>query len=374
MSYKVALVLSVLASSALCGTARAQSQANVVQISTEPAGLAFRVDGQPFTGVGDFAWPTGSKHEVSAFYLDNSFSVGKRYAFKGWITNLSSASSTLQPITADPGLKWIKLQFEPSYRLIINLIDCPAAGQPCASAGRVQVNNAVYDRYTELWFSANSSVNAKVFPNDGYVFTGWAQIPGGARPTSFDITFLMVEPGQVAPSFQNTNSARVGVNIQTIPPNLRILADRVPYAPPIALEWGWGTVHTIGVDPVQIENGITYVFDSWSDGGDINHDVTVPNQTIPISFMARFVPAVFATFSTSPAGLRLNIDGGLNFPESGFAWKPGSTHRIIAPATQTDSRGQKYRFVSWSNGKPAAFDYVVGNTNERFTATYRLVG
>ena len=125
--------------------------------------------------------------------------------------------------------------------------------------------------------------------------------------------------------------------------------------------------------PVQIENGIAYVFDSWSDGGGINHDITIPNQTTSLSFTANFVPAVFGTFATSPAGLKLSVDGGFNFPESGFAWKPGTTHRISAPPTQTDARGSKYRFVSWSNGKPATFDHVVGQTDERFMATYQPV-
>ncbi len=289
-------------------------------------------------------------------------------------TRSKDGSRTSVPLPAppadhgDPGLKWIKLQFEASYRLIINLIDCPVPGQPCASAGRVQVDQAVYDRYTELWLAANASVNAKVFPNAGYIFTGWAQIPGGARPTSFDITFVMVEPGQLAPGFENTNSARVGSIFKhsAEPPHTR--RSRSVFTSDSGMGLGDGP-HSWRRSRSDREWHY-YVFDSWSDGGDINHDVTVPNQTIPISFMARFVPAVFTTFSTSPAGLRLSIDGGLNFPNRALR---GSRGPFIAfrAATQTDSHGQKYRFVSWSNGKPAAFDYVVGNTNERFTATYQ---
>jgi uncharacterized protein (TIGR03437 family) len=83
---------------------------------------------------------------------------------------------------------------------------------------------------------------------------------------------------------------------------------------------------------------------------------------------------VYATFATSPPGLKLSIDGAPNFPEAGFAWAPGTKHTIAAPATQTDAQGRRYRFASWSNGKPASFDHTVGSQNERFTAVYQVLG
>ena len=138
--------------------------------------------------------------------------------------------------------------------LTVNLIDCPDSA-PCASTGRVQLNTGLFDRYAELWLPANSKVLATAFPNAGYIFTGWAQIPGGRGLQCFNIAFELTEPGQLAPIFQNANATKVGVNIRCNPPNLRVFADRTPYTPTMNLEWGWGTVHTIGVDPVQIENG-----------------------------------------------------------------------------------------------------------------------
>ena len=357
----------VLASS----PARAQS-INTVHVYTEPAGLVFYVDGQGFTNSADFSWPATSKHDINSVDQDNGSVYGGKFAYQGWTTNLGSG---LGPITADPSLQWVKLRFGARYRLTINLISCPDPKQVCPSPGRVEVSGTPYEQFAQIYLPAGGTVEAKAFPNSGYIFTGWGQVPGLGRPTAFIINFVMpAGPAQLAPEFQVANAAKVDANLQTIPPNLRLLVDRTSYGPPINLEWGWGTVHSLGTDRVQVENGTTYVFDSWSDGGAINHDIQVPNQSGPLNFTAKFVPAVFGIFSTSPPGLKLSIDGAPNFPESGFAWAPGTVHKISAPATQTDAQGRKYRFVSWSNGKPAAFDYTVGTTDERLTASYQAVG
>ena len=102
MSNKVLLTLAVLGCGVLCSPLWAQSQVNVVKIFTSPPGLIFRVDGQPFAGSADFAWPANSKHEVFAYEEDNNNHVGERYGAPCWLTNLSEVCSNIQPITAIP--------------------------------------------------------------------------------------------------------------------------------------------------------------------------------------------------------------------------------------------------------------------------------
>src|SRR5205807_2079443 len=112
----------------------------------------------------------------------------------------------------------------------------------------------------------------------------------------------------------------IQVTLQTQPPDLQILADRTPYVSKVNLEWGWATTHTLGALPAQSYAGIAYVFDSWSDGGAINHDFKVPAGMDSIVFTAKFLPAATVGFVTSPPGLALSIDARQNWLNYNFVW------------------------------------------------------
>jgi len=360
----------------LCSQALAQTAGNVVQVSTQPPGLYFQVDGQSYIGAASFTWPATSKHVVTSYDQNQTTTVGVAYAFQGWVTNLGSSPSMSEPITDDPSLQSIQLVFNTSDAVTIMLIDCPDPTQPCPAAGTVQVNGQSYDRRTQILLPQNTTVHAQAFPNSGYIFTGWGQVTGlGAVATAFDITFTLTGPTELTPLFQPANSAQVQTSVQTVPPGLQILADGAPFTGAATLQWGWGTTHSLGANPVQVSLGVTYVFDSWSDGGAINHNVVVPAQAGTLSFTANFVPGSYVTFGTSPGGLSLSIDGRQNWPSYAFVWDPGTSHQISAPATQTDAQGRMYQFVSWSNGKPAAFTYTAGPApgGDIVTAVYQVL-
>jgi uncharacterized protein (TIGR03437 family) len=366
----------LLAWAAAVPLAQAQSSINNVRVYTDPPSAYFQVDGQNFIGSATFLWPATSKHVVTSY--DQSEAVpGAQFVYQGWISNLNSTVSTSEPITADPSLQWIKLVFVASYLVTIDMVNCPDPAQPCASPGTVVLNGVSYSSRAQLYVAATGSVHAQAFPNSGYIFVGWGPIPGvPTAQTAFDITFQLTGPTQLSPNFQPATAIQTQVNVVTTPPQLQILLDRTAYVTPINLEWGWGTVHSLGAIPVQVAQGVTYVFSSWSDGGAINHDYTVASQAGAINLMANFVPASVDAFQTSPAGLTLSIDGQQNWPSYNFAWLPGSTHQISAPATQNDAQGHPYRFVSWSNGQPAAFTYsaIPAPGGDRLTATYQPVG
>ncbi len=349
---------------------QAQSAGNSVRIYTEPAGVYFTVDGETLVSTVNLLWPATSKHVISSY--DQTISPGTRFLFDGTLhTNLGDVKAGV-PITADPALKWIKLTFKAEYLLTYDLPDCPASVNPCPSGGTI---NGL-DRRTQVWIGAGSVVKAVAVPNDGYIFVGWGTVWQLGSPTQFIISFPMQGPLTLTAFFQPANSVKTQVNVMTEPPQLQVLLDRTPYTAPVNLEWGWNTTHSLGANPVQVGQGVTYVFESWSDGGAINHDIQVPSRSGAINLMARFVPATIVGFQTTPPGLALSVDGRQNWPNYNFAWLPGSTHQISAPATQTDAQGHKYRFVSWSNGKPASFDFTAGPApgNDRVTAVYQIVG
>jgi uncharacterized protein (TIGR03437 family) len=186
----------------------------------------------------------------------------------------------------------------------------------------------------------------------------------------------MVGPISLLPVFTSIGVQLTSVTLQTDPQELTVIVDSVRLTPPVTLEWGWSTVHHIAVDPNQTVRGVAYVFQSWSDGGDFSHDVPVPSPSPPITLTAHFVPAHTVRFSTSPPNLKLTVDGRQDWVNYGFAWLPGSVHRVSAPTSQTDALGRRYRFVSWSDGQPASFDYKAGAPagDLQVVATYQLLG
>ena len=256
MSKRVVPALTVVCGLFVCLAAQAQTAGNVVRVYTNPAGVAFSVDGQTYYGQASFPWPANSKHVVTS---QNLTSAGTNLTFKGWVTNLNSTAepSMAEPITADPALQWIELVFDSTYSVTIMLVDCPDPTQPCLGAGTVQVNGVTYDRKTVLNLEANSQVDARAFPNSGYIFTGWAQIDGlRSRGDLFRCPFTLTGATELAPYFQPTSAAQVQTNIQTVPPNMQVYADSSPFTGPVSLEWGWGTTHTIGTNPVQQNLGV----------------------------------------------------------------------------------------------------------------------
>ena len=364
---------------------------NSVRVYTQPPGLQFTIDGQYFFGSTDYLWPANSKH-VIAGYDQRSVDFNTRFTYMDWVSNLApGVLNTLQPITADPNLQWIRLDFKPEYLLTVKIFDC--SGYPdgaCPSAGQVSLASVgnppdppavacgtVNSRDCSTWLPAGSTVQAQAFPSSGYIFTGWGPLVGQPQPmslTPFQITFTMTAGEQLSPMFFPARP--IQVNLQTQPPNLQILADRTPYYAPVNLEWGYDTTHTLGTLPSQSYLGKPYAFDSWSDGGAINHDYKMPAGPSAVTVTANFLPAATVAFLTSPPGLSLGIDGRLNWQTYNFIWAAGSAHAISAPAMQTDAQGHKYRFDSWSNGKPEAFSYTVADppVDDRVTARYQALG
>jgi len=353
--------------------ASAQSTGNSVRIYTEPAGLYFRVDGQIYQGAADLLWPATSKHVITSY---DQQSPGTRFLLHGITSNLGNLNLKEFPrgelgtlITADPAWKWIRVEFDTEYLLTYGLPDCRPL-EPCPGGGTI--NGLDRQPETPVWTRAGASVSAIARPNDGYIFAGWGFVWQLGHPTQFIISFPMLGPLTLTAFFQPAST----VNVITEPPEIEVLLDRTRYVAPVSLQWGWNTTHSLGVNPVQVARSVTYIFDSWSDGGAINHDFHVTSQAGAINLMAKFVPASLVSFHTSPSGLALSVDGRRNWPSYNFAWLPGSTHQVSAPATQTDAQGRKYHFVSWSNGKAASFDYVAGDApaNDHLTALYEPVG
>jgi uncharacterized protein (TIGR03437 family) len=347
-----------------------------IRIFTKPAGATFYVDEQFYTNEVTLLWPANSKHFIRTDPLQSGIGYKQLYKFNGTTSNLGSCPMTPLPLTADPAVTYCELDFTLSYAATLSFFPCKdPSGCASTSPGTVKMNGSIFTADTEQYYTAGSSVTLEAYPASGWIFTGWGMMPGVPAATAFQTRFTLNQPQVIHPLFQSARA--IGIAIDTQPAGLQLLIDRTPVQAPKSYEWGWGTDHQVGVIPVQRDNfGNMMVFESWSDGGAINHTYQMTGEaSSPVSLSAKFVPGAAVTFLTSPPGLTLSIDGRKNWQSYNFTWPQGATHAVSAPLTQTDAQGKLYKFVSWSNGGAADQHYTVASApdDQRITATYQPV-
>ena len=87
------------------------------------------------------------------------------------------------------------------------------------------------------------------------------------------------------------------------------------------------SVHTVGANSPQKDKfGKLWAFQSWSDGGELNHAYTVASLNHPASLTAKFIPAAGVSILTLPVGLKIKVDGQYNVLNPYyFAWGIGET-------------------------------------------------
>jgi len=329
--------------------AAAQDALPVTRISASAKDARFQVDGSWFIGSALFTWPAGSKHVLTTYDWQYAYGNPKaRYVFRGWNTAAGPLAS-LAPsatITADPAIPWYNAELTTQYAVSLVFFRC--GDPPCDGPGTVWVNfvaPAGYSQDTDVWIDAGSTVSLQAVPSPGYLFTGW--LNGPSAPL---FSLVLNAPVTVYPTFARARPVQLG----TVPGGLQLLADRAPVYPPLELEWGWNTVHTLSAPSPQRDalHGRLWVLQSWSDGGAASHTYPVEPGIVPVSVVATFAPAVTATVLTEPAGLMLTGDGQDVASPHNWYWAPGETHTLAAPARQTDAAGGSWVFRAWSNGAP----------------------
>ncbi|HEV3470498.1 MAG TPA: PQQ-dependent sugar dehydrogenase [Pyrinomonadaceae bacterium] len=85
----------------------------------------------------------------------------------------------------------------------------------------------------------------------------------------------------------------------TSPPGLALTLDGQPLSAPASVEGVAGMRRTLGVVSPQRVDGVTYEFDSWSDGGAATHDITTPDAdtTYTANFVVKQTPTPLLRFS-----------------------------------------------------------------------------
>jgi uncharacterized protein (TIGR03437 family) len=350
----------------------AHAQSSVTQVNTNPNGALYSVDGQSTTQPTSAVWPDGSAHVLSVGETTQAGLIGEQLVFQQWKWAQGSFLNPTITITADPAIDSYTAVFAVSYALSVSFNLCSGTG--AAGPGTVYVNQTPTTCDEQVYFPAGAAVTVQAIPNPGYVFAGWYSATNQAI-IGFQSTVTLNAPTTVYPHF----APALNINLATSPAGLQVLADTSTITTPYTLQWGLGTIHSVGAISPQLDSsGNPWVFSSWSDGGAPNHAYTVPQTNGNATLTATYGPGVGAVFQTSPPLLNITVDGASNRPPYNFYWGVGETHTFSAPAQQTDSTGHVWGFSGWSNGGPASQSLTVAasaiGVGYRLIATYAPVG
>src|SRR5579859_1646067 len=147
-------LLILLTFGGMCLQAQTSS---TITISTNPSGARFLVDGTLHSTAATLNWPTGSVHTV-AFITDGplpgqaagsliqtSLDGGTKWAFAGWIDNLSlilPSADPVQVITANPNITSLTAQLTVSYKVNLNYFSSGIPNDPntppsCGAPGAI---------------------------------------------------------------------------------------------------------------------------------------------------------------------------------------------------------------------------------------------
>lgn len=422
----VAKSLKRLAILGLLTCAGAWAQTSVpVRVGLSIPGPIFLVDGQAYTTPQIFQWTVGSNHQV--YFLqtnepDGTLSIhqyqqtpGVRYTFGGWslVGQATPASQgvvlsvTVGPTLTDVLGSVIKelalyLYFSGNTDPSLACSSTPVANDP--REGVVIAGAGCFGAPATVWVSPGP-MNLSAAPFPGFIFSNWV-INGNIIPTQ-SFTYEVVIPASITPVFIKAKRVRIRSN----PLGLSLLVDHQvvkpgpilngpysgdPYCPidysllPVSFPVGYvplcvgdfdyppGSQHVLGAPDVQTDSqGVPWIFTGFSNGLGQDGIYTANSDVNTVDVIdANFVRGVLTNVQTSPAGLKVNVDGQDDAAATRRIWGAAQTHHLIAPATQTDASGHLYKFAGWSQGGAADQTYTVpaGVNALLLTATYEPAG
>lgn len=136
--------------------------------------------------------------------------------------------------------------------------------------------------------------------------------------------------------------------------------------------WGVGQTHRLSVPETMRDSaGRLYRFVSWSDGGDREHDVTVPANTDAFNLTATWELLGQIQVTSTPVGLNLKVDGATCTTPCTFDKRVGQTLSVEAPAKISVDTTGRYDLDGWS-GHPGPATQQVTFTNDvlNYNAVY----
>ena len=245
------------------------------------------------------------------------------YSFQSW-TGCDSVSGSNCTVTMNAS-KSVTANFVPAqvnYSIAVSA--SPVAGGTVSGGGT---------------FASGSSRTVTASANSGFMFANWTE-SGTVVSTSASYTFTLSGNRTLVANFIQSP---VQVTVQTNPSGRAFTVDGSSFNSTQTFSWSPGSIHTIATSsPQGGTTGTQFVWNTWSDGGAINHSVAPTSNT---TYTANFTTQFMLTMNAGSGG---NVS-----PSSGF-FNSGQSVNISA----TPNSG--FGFSSWTGSGTGAFS---GTTN-----------
>ncbi len=352
-------------------TIRVVFAANILTITfnTNPAGLSFKVDGITYSTPQIFNWTAGSSHVITSDSMQ-SVVTGTRYIWNSW-TNATKLTDTIAPLINTT----YTANFTTQY--LLTMIANPG-GTATPPSG---------------WYNGGQEVLITAIPNTNFSFNVWSGSGSGSysgyiNPSSV----IMNGPITQVASFRQND---VNVTVQTVPSGRTFWFNYSLYTLPQTFPVAPGTIRYLGVDsPQPGASGVQYVWNRWSDSGDMYHNIQPFSDT---TYTVYFTRQHYLTMIAGSGGTVTPASGWRDsnqivlikaLPNQGYIFKgwtgtgTGSYSGLLdsvyismnSPITQTASFAPDTMIITASAGvngtiTPSGNVKVVYNTNQSFIIT-----
>lgn len=295
-----------------------------VTLSTAPAGFQVTYDSQAVSSPASFTSVIGTSHSIGV--TSPQTVNGTTYVFSSWsdggaATHNISTPSSNTTYTATFNLVTPQIVQQPMNQTV-------AVGQPATFS--VSATGGTPLSYQ--W--QRNGVNIAGATSSSYTIGAVATSDSGAQ-----FRCIVTNSYGSATSSVATLLATVTISLTASPAGLQVTWDGqnqiTPYSNATVVV---GSAHTIGAVSLQTINGVTYEFDSWSDGGASTHNITVPDINTTYSAVFRVKGGSIGTGTGLSGAYYDNMDftgtliNRLDRTIS-FDWGTGSPIPSISPGT-----------------------------------------
>jgi hypothetical protein len=300
-----------------------------VTVTSNPPGLQVMVDGETITTPQTYAWELNSTHTLNVPTGGQTLS-GVSYVYGRWndstveshtITVTPGNNMVTQPATA-PAVTVYQANF-------IQLVPYANANYP-TGAGTVTASPAplTYSGLPDSYYIIRQLVTLTATPSGGQNFYDYINspyyLPGGigANPKTF---YVMDDGSSINLTTEFTTSPIYTVTTNPVESNVGVLVDGAFWYAPVNFalsydnSWTPSSTHSIGTYSQQYpwSSNTYFEFLSWSDGGTLTHDITLPSSG-GATYTANLTPNFYVYDYVLEGACAGTIDVTPGSTESGF--------------------------------------------------------